>query len=398
MYPHRGFSLDSVRHMQTIDEIKKLIDALAALNFNKFHWHLTDDQGWRFQSDRYPLLNTISAVRPYSDFGKTHVNEPYGRAYTKDEMREIVGYCADNGIEVIPEFDVPGHTSALLSAYPHLSCKGEDVKIKTYQGVFKDVLCLAKPEAFQMVTDIIDEFLEIFPGEYFHIGGDEAPADHWKDCPQCQALMKELDITEYAEYQTHFMNRVIDYLEGKGKHAIVWNEAAKGKSLDKRAIVQYWKESPRDTVRFLNEGGKAILSPFSYCYFDYDYNITPLNRVYSLKPDLPGLSDAGKKNIIGFEATMWTEYVSDNEKLEKLIFPRIIALSKVAEGKADKPYKEFLKEVGDYQKQFGSIAFADEKLWTKPRLAMPLGWLKFAREHYTADFVLNAIKELLPKK
>ncbi|MBO5896142.1 MAG: family 20 glycosylhydrolase [Clostridia bacterium] len=387
MFPHRGFMLDSVRHMQTIDEIKKLIDALAALNFNKFHWHLTDDQGWRFQSDRYPLLNTISAVRPYSDFGRSRVDEPYGRVFTKDEMREIVGYCADRGIDVIPELDMPGHVSALLSAYPHLSCNGEGVKIKTHQGIFKDVLCLAKDEVFDFVIDILDELLEVFPGEYIHIGGDEAPSDHWKSCPECQALMKELSITDYAEYQTHFMNRVINYLEGKGKHAIVWNEAAKGKSLDKRAIVQYWKESPRDTVRFLNDGGKAILSPFSYCYFDYDYNITPLNRVYSLKPDLPGLSDAGKKNIIGFEATMWTEYVSDNERLEKLIFPRIIALSRVAAGKANKPYNEFLKEVGDYQKQFGSIAFADEKLWTKPRLAMPLGWLKFVKDHYTAEYI-----------
>lgn len=398
MFPHRGFSLDSVRHMQTIDEIKKLIDALAVLNFNKIHWHLTDDQGWRFQSDRYPLLNTASAVRPFSDFGKAYVNEPYGRVYTKDEMGEIVGYCADKGIEIIPEFDVPGHTSALLCAYPQFSCSGENVKIKTHQGVFRDVLCLAKEETFEMVTDIIDEFLEIFPGEYFHIGGDEAPADHWKSCPECQALMKDLHIADYAEYQTHFMNKVIDYLESRGKHAIVWNEAAKGKSLDKRAIVQYWKESPADTVRFLNSGGKAILSPFSYCYLDYDYSITPLNRTYSLKPDLPGLTEDGKRNIIGFEATMWTEYVCDDQKFEKLLFPRIIALSRVAEGKADKPYKEFLKDVREYEKQLSNVAFADEKLWTRSRTVMPFGWLKFAKEHYTTDFIVNSIKELFAKK
>ncbi len=398
MYPHRGFSLDSVRHMQTIDEIKKLIDALAVLNFNKFHWHLTDDQGWRFQSDRYPLLNTVAAVRPYSDFGKTYVNKPYGRVYTKDEMKEIVRYCADRGIDVIPEFDIPGHSSALLYAYPQFSCSGESVKIKTHQGVFRDVLCLAKPEAFRMVTDIIDEFLEIFPGKYFHIGGDEAPADHWKGCPKCQALMKELHTTDYAEYQTRFMNRVIDYLESKGKHCIVWNEAAKGENLNKRAIVQYWKESPKETVRFLNEGGRAILSPFSYCYFDYDYSITPLNRVYSLKPDLPGLTEEGKRNIIGFEATMWTEYVRDNETLEKLLFPRIIAVSKIAAGESNKPYKEFLKEVREYEKQLSNVAFADKKLWTRSRLAMPLGWLKFAKEHYTKAFVINAIKEEIAKK
>ena len=146
MYPYRGFSLDSVRHMQSIDEIKKLIDAAALLKFNKFHWHLTDDQGWRFQSERYPELNTIAAVRPYSDFGRIYENEPYGRVYTKNEMRDIVSYCAEKGIDVIPEFDMPGHMSALLHAHPHLSCTGEDVKIKTHQGIFRDVLCLAKEE------------------------------------------------------------------------------------------------------------------------------------------------------------------------------------------------------------------------------------------------------------
>lgn len=395
MYPHRGFMLDSVRHMQTIDEIKKLIDALAALNFNKFHWHLTDDQGWRFQSDRYPLLNTVSAVRPYSDFGRTHISEPYGRVYAKDEMKEIVRYCTDRGIEVIPEFDIPGHTSALLSAYPHLSCTGDEVKIKTHQGIFPDVLCLAKDEAFEVVTDILDEILEVFTGEYIHIGGDEAPFDHWKKCPLCQSRMKELGITDYADYQNSFVNRVIDYLEGKGRHAIVWNEAARGTSLDKRAIVQYWKEKPADTVRFLNEGGKAILSPFSYCYFDYDYNITPLNRVCSLKPDLPGLTPEGKRNIIGIEGTMWTEYVPDAETLEKLVFPRIIALSRVATGESAKPYRDFIVELKSARSQFEGFCFADEKEWTKARLAMPVGWLKFVKNHYTKDYIKEQISTIL---
>ncbi len=397
MFPHRGFSLDSVRHMQSIDEIKKLIDAAALLKFNKFHWHLTDDQGWRFQCDCYPLLNTISAIRPYSDFGKAYVNEPYGRVYTKDEMREIVRYCAERGIDVIPEFDMPGHMSALLHAYPHLSCTGEDVKIKTHQGIFRDVLCLAKEECFQVVTRIIDEFLEVFPGEYIHIGGDETPSAQWKKCPNCQRLMKELGITDYAEYQNVFMNEVINYLESKNRHAIVWNEAARGKNLDKRAVIQYWKESPKETVRFLNEGGKAILSPFSYCYLDYDYSITPLNRTYSLKPDLPGLTPEGKKNIIGIEAEMWTEYVRDDTRLENLLFPRVIAVSKVALCENNKPYDEFVKEVKEYKKQLPHIAFCDEKLWKRPQLLTPLGWLKFAKNHYTPKFIKWLITEEIAK-
>ena len=398
MYPYRGFSLDSVRHMQSIDEIKKLIDAAALLKFNKFHWHLTDDQGWRFQSERYPELNTIAAVRPYSDFGKIYENEPYGRVYTKNEMRDIVSYCAEKGIDVIPEFDMPGHMSALLHAYPHLSCTGEYVKIKTHQGIFRDVLCLAKEECFQVVTDILDEILEVFPGEYIHIGGDEAPSAQWKKCPDCQKLMKESGITDYAEYQNIFMNKVINYLESKNRHAIVWNEAARGKNLDKRAVIQYWKESPKETVRFLNEGGKAILSPFSYCYLDYDYYITPLNRVYSLKTDLPGLTAEGKKNIMGVEAEMWTEFVRDDTRLENLLFPRIIAVSKVALAENNKPFNEFVKEVREYKKQLSGISFADEKTWERPEFLTPFGWLKFVKDHYTKKFIKWQLSEKFTKR
>lgn len=387
MFEHRGFMLDSVRHMQSIEEIKKLIDAVSLLGFNKFHWHLTDDQGWRFESERFPELNTVAAVRPYSDFGKTRDNEPYGRVYTKDEMREIVAYCAERSIDVVPEFDLPGHTSALLSAIPSVSCGGKEVKIKTHQGIFKDVLCLAKEETFKTVTAIIDEFLEVFPGEYIHIGGDEAPHDHWKSCPDCQSSMKKHGIENYAEYQNCFMNRIIDYLESKNRHCIVWNEAAKGKNLDKRAVIQYWKEVPEPTVKFLNGGGKAILSPFSYCYLDYDYNITPLNRTYSLKADLPGLTEEGKKNIIGIEGTVWTEYITENNRLEELVFPRIIAVSKAALDENHKPYGEFLDDVRSLQKQLDGITFCNEKLWTKSRLSMPYGWLKFVKDHYTKDYI-----------
>ncbi len=391
MFEYRSFSLDSVRHMQSTDEIKKLIDALALLKFNKFHWHLTDDQGWRFECDSFPELNTVAAVRPYSDFGKTYINEPYGRVYTKDEMREIVAHCSKKGIDVVPEFDIPGHASALLSAMPQLSCSGNKVKIKTHQGIFKDVLCLAKEETYEAVTRIIDEFLEIFPGEYFHIGGDETPPDHWKSCPECQRKMKELKLNSYTEYQNSFMNRIIDYLEKKNRHCIVWNEAARGSNLDKRAVIQYWKENQPSTVRFINEGGKAILSPFSYCYLDYDYTITPLNKTYSLKTTLPGLTPEGRNNIIGVEATLWAEYISDDITLEQHIFPRVIAVSKISAKENSKPYKDFLQEVRDIRNQLTDISFADEKEWTKPKLSTPFGWIKFALGHYSKDFIKEQI-------
>lgn len=391
MFEYRGFHLDSVRHMQSIDEIKKLIDAMAVLEFNRFHWHLTDDQGWRFECARFPELNSKAAVRPYSDFGRRFINEPYGTVYTKDEMREIVEFCAERRIEVVPELEMPGHTGALLSAFPQLSCAGKEVKIKTHQGVFADVLCLANEKTFDVIKCIIDEFLEIFPGEYFHIGGDETPPDRWKACPDCTRYMKELGVSDYAEYQNVFMNKVIDYLENKGRHCIVWNDTVRGGNLDKRAIIQYWKERDRASVDFLNSGGKAILSPFSYCYLDYDYDITPLNRVYSLKAGLPGLTDEGRRNIIGIEGTLWTEYIDNDRRLEELAFPRIIAVSKAALCENNKPYSEFLKSIPGIKQKLGDIAFANEKLWTKSRLSMPAGWLKFVKNNYSKEYIINQL-------
>ena len=397
MKEYRGFRLDSVRHFQSTDEIKKLIDAIALLGFNKFHWHLTDDQGWRFASDRFPRLNA-AAVRPYSDFGKALIREPYGRLYSKDEMRDIVSYCSGKGIEVIPEIEMPGHTGALLSAFPSLSCGGKKVRIKTHQGVFRDVLCIAREETFETVTALIDEFLEIFPGEFFHIGGDETPPDHWKSCPDCQRKMRELGLEDYSAYQNIFMNRVIDYLAGKGRRAIVWNDSVKGGNLDKRAIIQYWKERDRASVDFINSGGRAILSPFSYCYLDYDYSITPLNRVYSLKPSLRGLTDEGKKNILGLEAPIWTEYIDNDEKLERLLFPRIIAVSKAALGENDGPYEEFLREIKEMRGRLGGYVFEDERRWTKTRLSYAAGWLRFVRDNYTAGYIREQLfgKDYLP--
>lgn len=387
MLEYRGFMLDSVRHMQSTQEIKKLIDAIASLGFNKFHWHLTDDQGWRFESEKYPSLNIVSAIRPYSEFGKTYINEPYGRVYTKAEMSDIVSYCDKKGIDVVPEFDIPGHTSAFLASFPMLSCTGSNIEVKTYQGIFKDVLCLAKEETFQTVVSVIDEFLEIFPGEHFHIGGDETPHDRWINCPDCQQYMKVHGIKDYTEYQNCFMNRVIDYLESKNRHCIVWNDAAKGENLDKRAIVQCWKENQKSTVDFINNGGKAILSPFSYCYFDYDYNITPLNRVYSLDINLKGLTKNGRKNIIGIEGTVWTEYIDNDIRLEQLVFPRIIAVSKIAQCKNKIPYNEFEKEVRKIREQMKNISFTDEKNWKKPRLSMISGWLEFVKANYSSKYI-----------
>ena len=273
---YRGYMLDCARHMFTVDEIKKLADAMALLKFNKFHWHLTDDQGWRIESERYPMLNSVSAVRKFSSFGKKKDNSAYGRVYTKAEIKEVIEYCGEREIEVIPEFDIPGHTSALLAAFPELSCGKSEIEVKTHQGIFEDVICLSNEKSLEVILNIFDEICELFPSKYIHIGGDETPKAQWEACPECRNEMAKLGINDYKEYQNSFTNKVIEHLECKGKTCIVWNDAAEGKNLDRRAIVQYWKEKSAPSAEFANSGGRLILSPFTYYYTDYEkYEIPP---------------------------------------------------------------------------------------------------------------------------
>lgn len=386
-FPWRGFMIDSARHMQTGDEIKKIIDVMSLLKFNIFHWHLTDDQGWRFESDAYPELNTKAAVRPFSDYGDTINRKPYGRVYTKEEMRDIVSYCKERYIDVVPEFDMPGHTSALLSAFPELSCKGGNVEIKTHQGIFPDILCPAKDKTSEMLENILDEFCDIFPYDIYHIGGDEAPRKQWEDCPECKAAKAAGGYSGWAEYQDAFMNRIIGYLDKKGKKAIVWNDAAKGKNLDKRAILQYWMEAYRKpSVNFANGGGKMILSPFGSYYMDYDYRITPFRKTLAFDPaKLKGLTEAGYRNVIGVETPIWTEYIWENEKLERFLFPRVIAVAQTAWSEKKFGYDGFVSEMEYVTKLIkdSGIVFEDEREWGRPKSSTAFGWIRMGKRVFS---------------
>ncbi len=392
-YAYRSFMIDCARHMFSIEELKKIIDAMSLLKYNKFHWHLTDDQGWRFECSSYPELNK-AAVRPYSNFGKTNYNEPYGRVYTKAEMKEIVEYCAQRYIDVVPEFDIPGHTSALLSAFPDLTCDGIPVNIKTRQGIYKDVICPAKNKSYEVISKIFDEFCEIFPYRYYHIGGDETPSLHWENCPDCQKLMKKQGITNYADYHNFFMNRIIEYLSLKGKTCIVWNDVAKGRGIDGRAVIQYWKERDKNSIAYANNGGKMILSPFSYYYMDYDYDITSMKHTFNFKTNLKGLTQKGISNILGVETPVWTEYIEDASRMEEMMFPRVIAVANTAWGGEFENYKDFLNSINPILEMLKNkgINIMDKSCWSYSRLSMPKGWLKFVFGKYTFDYIKSAIK------
>ena len=326
-FAYRGAMLDCCRHFFTVDEIKTFIDILALHKLNRFHWHLTDDQGWRVEIDSHPELVSVGSHRHRSDFGQYHFDEEYSGHFTKDEIREIVAYADDNYIEVIPEFDMPGHTLSVLAAYPELSCKGVPLKVGTKQGIYDDILCAGNDDALKLVFDVLGEMVELFPGRFFHIGGDEAPKTRWKECPKCQARMREKGLKNEEELQGWFVLQAIDFLKKHGKTAIVWNESLNSGMMPKDIIVQRWMDKKDRSVEFANNGGKMIVSEFYYYYCDYPYGMTSLKKTYSLDPYIKGLTEEGKKNVFGVECPIWTEYVRDFDRLSYMCFPRFWAVA-----------------------------------------------------------------------
>lgn len=325
-FSYRGFMVDTVRHMVSIEDTKKVIDAMAALKMNTMHWHLSDDQGWRVQIDALPRLMSEAAVRKASRFGDENDDTPYGGWFTKAEIKEIVDYAASRFIDVVPEIDMPGHMSALLHAYPALSCKGEDIEVVVKQGIFPDILCAGKEDTFRAVFRILDELTALFPAPYFHIGGDEAPKKRWKECPDCQKRMRELGLKDEEELQSWFTDRVRKYLAAKGKKTVVWNESLKGGKLcDVR--VQYWMHDLPLTLSYANRGGQVIMSDFYHYYVDYPYAMTPLKKTYDFDPLIKGLNDIGRRSIVGVETPLWTEYVRDFDQFCYMAFPRFAAVA-----------------------------------------------------------------------
>ncbi len=351
-FAYRGFMIDSCRHFFTVDEIKKMIDGAALFKFNKFHFHLSEDQGFRVEMGSYPLLTSVGSVRPSSNFGKgENDNTPYGGYYTKEELKDIVKYCEERYIEVIPEFDFPGHTTAVISAYPELSCTGEKIELKTTGGVFKDILCVGNPETLKLIYAVVDEFCEIFPSKYFHIGGDEAPKTRWLNCPKCKAKLAEEGLHTMDELQGWLVNEVAAYLKKKGRKAICWNESLNGNNLDKDNItVAQWTNKMDKGIEWANGGNPLIMERFTPYYADYPYGMHSLKDVYMFNPRrVRGLTSLGAASIKGIESPIWTEYVRDFSKMSYMCFPRWLAVAETAwNGANPKGYQSFLKSAEFY--------------------------------------------------
>jgi len=357
-FAYRGLMLDVGRHFFDASEIKKILDVMASLKLNTLHWHLTDDQGWRLEIKKYPKLIAISAWRDstiiggYGDFNPfIYDGKKSGGFYTQEQAREIVKYAAERNIEVIPEIEMPGHSTAVLAAYPELGNDPGPYKVPGYWGVHNTIYNPGEP-TFKFLQDVLTEVMTIFPSKYIHIGGDEVPKDEWKTSALAQKIIHENKLKDEHELQSWFINRIEKFLNKNGKSLIGWDEILEG-GLTPNATVMSWR-GEAGGIQAAKEGHNVIMSPNSNMYVDHAQakdgkteplaigGFLPLDVVYNYNPRPTALTTDQQKHILGVQANMWTEYVSTNNKLEYMLFPRVIALAEVGWTKTEnKNYEDF---------------------------------------------------------
>jgi len=355
-FQYRGMHLDVGRHFFGVDEVKKYLDYMAFHKFNTFHWHLTEDQGWRIEIKKYPLLTSVGGFRNGTIIGHHpgtgNDSIHYGGFYTQQEIKDVIKYAKDRYITIIPEIEMPGHSSAAIAAYPKLSCFPDEStlvksntpwagsrsgkQVQQTWGVFEDVYCPSE-YTFKFLENVLDEVMQLFPSKYIHIGGDECPKEAWKRSAFCQKLIKEKNLKDENGLQTYFISRIEKYLNSKGRNIIGWDEILEG-GLTPNATVMSWRGEDGG-VAAAQQHHNVIMTPGKYCYFDHsqlknDDSLTiggylPLDTVYSYEPVPKELNDQEAKYVLGAQGNVWTEYIANNSKLEYMILPRMSALSEV---------------------------------------------------------------------
>lgn len=402
-FQYRGLHLDVARHFMPVDFIKKYIDYIALHKLNYFHWHLTEDQGWRIEIKKYPKLTEIGAYRNGTPIGRApgrgSDNKRYGGFYTQEEVKDVVEYAAKRFITIVPEIEMPGHAGAAIAAYNFLSCFPEEKTriretsisdaskiasgkvVQEAWGVFDDVFCAGKDSTFQFLQDVIDEIIPLFPGQYIHIGGDECPKNNWKRCPRCQQRIKENNLKDEHHLQSYFIQRMEKYINSKGKTIIGWDEILEG-GLAPNAIVMSWR-GEKGGIDAAKENHQVIMSPTNYVYFDYSQtknedsvtigSYVPLDVVYNYNPVPKELPADKIQFILGAQANVWTEYMSNPRKVEYMIFPRLTALSEVLWTPHEKKnYHDFTKRLPKVFKRYElwkanySNAFYEMKVTVNP--------------------------------
>jgi len=372
-FSYRGAHLDTSRHFFTPDSVKIFIDMLALHNINRFHWHITDDQGWRLEVKSHPELTEVGSKRAGTVIGANtgeYDSIPYGGYYTQEDVRDIVAYARDRHIAIIPEIDMPGHMQAALAAYPSLGCTGGPYEVWQRWGVSEDVLCAGNDSVYALVDDVLGEVCDLFPGEYIHIGGDECPKVRWQKCAKCQAKIRQLGLksdknsTAEQKLQSYFMHHATDFLSSKGRKVIGWDEILEG-GLAPGAIVMSWR-GEKGGIAAAEAGHDAIMTPNRYMYFDFVQtddrgnepqaatwgDPLPVEKVYGYEP-VPGtFTPEQAAHIIGVQANIWVEYMPTFHHVQYMTLPRMAALAEVQWSSAPKDYEAFAGRLPQLVEQY----------------------------------------------
>lgn len=357
----RGAHLDVGRHFFPKEFIKKYIDLLAMYKMNMFHWHLTEDQGWRVEIKKYPKLTEVGAWRRES----MDDSVPHGGFYTQDDIREVVAYAKKRFITVVPEIEMPGHCQAALAAYPELSCSGGPFKVGTEWGIIYDVYCAGNEKTFEFLQDVLTEVIDLFPSEFIHIGGDEVPKLRWQNCAQCQERIRTEGLKSEDELQSYFIKRIEKFLGGKGKRLIGWDEILEG-GLAPNATVMSWRGTAGG-IAAAQSGHDVVMSPTSHCYFDYYQGLfdepqgiggyLPIEKVYAYEPVPVELAAEQAAHILGAQANIWTEYLADSDSVEYMLMPRLLALSEVVwSQKSLRSFADFSRRVVPHYDRLAAAA------------------------------------------
>lgn len=365
-FAYRGAMLDVARHFYTVDEVKTFIDMLALHNINRFHWHLTDDQGWRIEIKKYPKLMSVASERKETVVGRWYSGiydgKSYGGYYTQDELRDVIDYAAKRHITIIPEVDLPGHMQAALTAYPELGCTGGPYEVRTIWGVSQDVLCVGNDFTLQFVKDVLSEVADIFPSEYIHIGGDECPKVRWEKCPKCQERIKSLGLKSDAKHtkeqrlQSYMIQEAAKYLKEKGKRIIGWTEILEGGLVPDATLMSWIGES--GGIEAAHQHHDVIMTPNTYLYFDYYQSkkvedeplaiggYLPIEKIYNYEPMPKVLTKEEQQYIKGVQTNLWTEYIPVFSQVQYMVLPRLGAAAEVQwTDPSKKDYKDFLRRV-----------------------------------------------------
>ena len=367
-FGYRGALLDCSRHFFEADEIKKFLDVMAMYKLNRFHWHLTDDHGWRVEIKKYPLLTEVGSIRNGTMIGwdaRSNDGIKYGGYYTQEQLRDIVAYAAERGIEIVPEIDLPAHIVSALTAYPHLGCTGGPYNLMTVWDIAKDVLCVGKDSSFEFLEDVLSEVCDIFPYEYIHIGGDECPKIRWENCPKCQARIKELGLKDTDKWtaehylQNYVTARVQKFLATKGKKVIGWDEILEG-DLAPGATIMSWR-GEKGGIEAAKKGFDAIMTPCEYCYLNYCqsdkpelepvgfHEYVPVEKCYNYEP-LGGIPQEAHHHILGVQCNVWTEFIATPAHVQYMLLPRMLAISEVQWScPEDKDFERFKADVISHQ-------------------------------------------------